>query len=145
MALSTEVSHLKGDTLSRHNEKLSIIGMNDPYLLPDGMFKTLKQLIELANCGESDSIPSVQFGDIYTYLIDRSSVYTRKTLKTFKSLAAFKYFEAGWVKDVKLLKRNEYFLVKAKVSSLHLFFLFDNLKVYSPVHQSFLSLKHFCS
>ena len=43
----------------------------------------------------SDSIsswPPVEFGDIYTYLIETPGQFTREKLKAYKSLDAFNYY-----------------------------------------------------
>lgn len=42
--------------------------------------------------------PDVTFGDIYTYLIDTPGIYTKESLKAFKSLEAYLYFISGHVK-----------------------------------------------
>lgn len=36
--------------------------------------------------------PPVEFGAIYSYLIDTNGEYTRDTLKAFKSLEAYNYY-----------------------------------------------------
>ena len=36
--------------------------------------------------------PPVQFGEIYTYLIDTPGQFTREKLKAYKSLDAFNYY-----------------------------------------------------
>ena len=36
--------------------------------------------------------PPVEFGEIYTYLIDTPGPFTREKMKAYKSLEAFKYY-----------------------------------------------------
>ena len=36
--------------------------------------------------------PPVEFGQIYTYLIDMSGQFTREKMKAYKSLVAFNYY-----------------------------------------------------
>lgn len=46
------------------------------------------------------SVPDIQYLDIYKYLIDTPSAYTKDDLKAYKSLDAYKYQLAGWVGEV---------------------------------------------
>ena len=42
--------------------------------------------------------PQVAYGDIYNYLIDSKSVFSKTSLKAYKGLEAYKYLVAGYVK-----------------------------------------------
>ena len=44
--------------------------------------------------------PNVEYGDIYNYLIDTKGLYTKESLKVYKSLEAFNFFHSGHVKTV---------------------------------------------
>ena len=61
--------------------------LSDPY--------TLENWVE-----DVSVIPEIAFGDIYTYLIETPSVYTKESLKAFKSLEAYNFFLCGHVQDV---------------------------------------------
>lgn len=44
--------------------------------------------------------PDVEFGDIYTYLIDTKGTFTKEKLQAYKSLEAYNYFHNGYVRTV---------------------------------------------
>ena len=44
--------------------------------------------------------PNVEFGNIYIYLIDTKGMFTRESLKAYKSLEAYNYFYNGYVQTV---------------------------------------------
>ena len=44
--------------------------------------------------------PDVEFGDIYTYLIETEGAFTKEKLKAYKSLDAYNYFYNGHVRTV---------------------------------------------
>ena len=44
--------------------------------------------------------PNLEFGDIYTYLIDTKGSFTKDKLKAYKSLQAYNYFHNGYVHTV---------------------------------------------
>ena len=56
--------------------------MNDPYTFPPNMIP-------------ADSFPDLQYPDIFNYLVNTPSVYTKDDLKAYKSLDAYKYLLAG--------------------------------------------------
>ena len=39
--------------------------------------------------------PELEFGDIYSYLIDTKGAYTKEKLKVYKSLDTYNYFLMG--------------------------------------------------
>lgn len=108
--LSAEVKHLDQNAKKRYIEKLSNMGLSDPYLMPKSMFQPLKDV---------DNYPKVMFGDVYCYLLHSKSSYTENDMRAYKSLRAYKYFTAGWVQDIdiftKTVKNGHFYLVRAKV------------------------------
>ena len=83
---SHQTSHLDELCYIRYLDKLRVpisnnvyIEIPDPYLLTDGWTSDVAEW------------PSVTFGDVYSYLIDSPGVYTRETMKAYKSLEAYSY------------------------------------------------------
>ena len=87
---------LEDEAKSRYLEKLAIIGpdVDDPYVID--------------SAATSDAWPSIEFPDVYNYLINTPSLYTKESLKAYKSLDGYKFFTAGWVTDVRVAKPSKY-------------------------------------
>lgn len=60
--------------------------------------------------------PNLQFGDIYTYLIDTKGQYTKESLKAYKSLEGYNYFYNGYVRTVFYFRRVRFACLKAVVN-----------------------------
>ena len=62
--------------------------------------------------------PNLEFGDLYTYLIDSIGQFIREKLKAFKSLEAYNYFFNGHVRTVLcyLGEFSKYIILTAKVN-----------------------------
>ena len=75
----------------RYLEKLKVDGetLPDPYGITEDLW-----------LDEVTKWPSVEFGDLYTYLIDTKGPFTKEKLKAYKSLEAYSYFHDGYVRTV---------------------------------------------
>ncbi|XP_046544227.1 uncharacterized protein LOC124254350 [Haliotis rubra] len=86
--MSTYYKSLSTTDKLRYEEKLNFLGFcldDDPYVI---------------NKRWSDDVtqwPDLQYGDLYTYLIETPGPYTRTSLRSFRSLEAYIFFESGWV------------------------------------------------
>lgn len=75
----------------QYNEKLKTPKnkqLPDPYAAP-------------SHCLSSDitKLPDITWRDVTYYLIESPSIYTKESLKAYKSLDAFNYFVSGHVQD----------------------------------------------
>lgn len=78
--------------------------LTDGTRLPDPY--TLTQWME-----DLTGLPQVEWPDIYTYLIEKPSVYSREKLKAYKSLDAYNYVLNGHVQDLKYKYLSDEFCV----------------------------------
>ena len=110
---SQYIAHLDSDSLNRYRSKVNALGISDPYSAPQVLFGTLN----------SAKLPDLQYMDIINYLLFTPSPYTGQTLKAYKSTDAYKYYQAGWVKDVSVwdLDAKDFLVFRAKVSKLQHF------------------------
>lgn len=81
----------------RYSEKLSMLGgIDDLYITLDNAAVREQGL-------EWQDWPNLLYPDIYNYLMEAPSVYTKKEIKAYKSLEGYKYFVDGWVSDIIVL------------------------------------------
>ena len=72
-----------------YDEELKLIENIDPYNVSNFLFSDSMELW-----------PEIEFPDIANYLLFSTSSYTKEQLKAYKSLDAYKYFVAGWVRCI---------------------------------------------
>ena len=72
---------------------LNKLTLTNGYRLPDPY--ALKEWVD-----DISKLPSIQWPDIYTYLIDKPSLYTHDKLRAYKSLDAYNYVVCGHVQTV---------------------------------------------
>ena len=89
-SLSEQISHLDRTALTRYHEKLTFDkeGLPDPYILSSGW------------CDRVEDFPELSYPDIYNYLINTPGEYTHESLKSFRSLEAWAYYESNFVQTV---------------------------------------------
>lgn len=76
----------------RYDAKLLKLRLTcDPYLMGKNHFELTDDV---------QSWPEIQYPDIYNYLIDYPSQFTKERLKAYKSLDSYKYVTAGLVSNV---------------------------------------------
>ena len=77
----------------RYVERLNLLGLDqsgDPYADSNsGKF-----------ANDMTKWPPVEFGHVFFYFIERPGLYTRRQLKQWKSLDAYKYFQSGHVRPI---------------------------------------------
>lgn len=93
------------DAAERYQQKVSIINDTDPYSLANDDMNY-----------DPASFPSITNMDIVAYLVLTTSFYTKQQMKAFKSLQAYKYFDAGFVRICGTLKINNHIVARGNVS-----------------------------
>ncbi|KAJ8020713.1 hypothetical protein HOLleu_40374 [Holothuria leucospilota] len=108
LVLSDITNKLDNVHKERYVQKVQLTrGTEDPYLIPKSMFTDL---------AKTTAFPHLQYPDIYHYLVNKTSAYTHETLKNYKSLEAYKYFVAGFVREALVYKNpSNIFIITSKV------------------------------
>ena len=86
---------LSAESKRRYTEKLDLIGkdVNDPY------FVCTKEVVK-----KDEDLPLVEYPDVYNYLINAPSPYTKQQLKAYKSLEGYNFLVSGWVGEMRCLR-----------------------------------------
>jgi hypothetical protein len=79
----------------RYKIKIRDIESVDPYLLSEGDDGVTEN---------KDWRPKIKYGDIFTYFISTKSAYTYEQFCAYKSLNAYKFYEAGRVRKILIKK-----------------------------------------
>ena len=100
--------NLEINAKSRYEEKLAAINLStDPFSFQDNEFELSKNYTMW---------PDITYGNIFNYLINFPSTYTKKRLDAYKSLESYKYVLSGLVFDVQVKRiNNARYLVRAKI------------------------------
>lgn len=101
------------DVFSRYCEKIKSIGV-DLFLI-DHFCNLKRQSINLDDFKNCD-FPKIMTADIHEYFISKTSVFSYKEFRAYKSLSAYNYFVSGHIRNVKFLKIQENHVVRFQVS-----------------------------
>lgn len=93
------------DAARRYEFKVKAIGGMDPYYIATSSLSFHPR-----------DFPTVTNMDIVSYLVLTTSFYTKQQMKAYKSLAAYKYFEVGFVTECGVAKIKDYCVVIGKVN-----------------------------
>lgn len=93
MSTSYGLHCLQGEAKDRYLKKLQDCDLTEcPYLIPEDAW-----------VNQPTSWPSLEYPDMYEYLINTPGVFTREAMKNRKSLEAYQYFASGFVRTVLML------------------------------------------
>lgn len=88
---SAYFDNLEADDQQQYTKKLTLNNgriLEDPFSITEGWIADITRL------------PDISWPDIYTYLIETPSEFTKDKLKAYKSLSAYNFFLSGHVQDV---------------------------------------------
>ena len=103
--------NLESEDENWHKEKITL---SNGELLPD------PDVLDVGWKEEVHCLPDLCFTDIFNYLINIPSDYTKENLKAYKSLEAYNFFVCGHVHDVlyPVTSDSQFCFIKTKVSCL---------------------------
>lgn len=109
MPTSDYFNSLDYEAQKRYIAKLTVCeeDLPDLYGIPDGM-----------RLDDTTKWPSLEFGDLYMYLIESKGSYMKENLRAYKSLEAYNYFYNGYVRTVYYygVSSSKFCILKAKVN-----------------------------
>ena len=99
--------NLHSNAKSRYVEKLVAINLSiDSFSVQENKFELSKDFTKW---------PDISYADIFAYL-NFPSIYTKRSLKAYKSLECYKYVLSGLVFDIKVKRiNNGNYLIRAKI------------------------------
>ena len=104
--------NLESESKKRYKDKLTL---SNGERLPD------PNVLDVGWKEEVHNLPDLCFADIFNYLINTSSDYTKKNLKACKSLEAYNFFVCRHVHNVlyhQIAPDSQFCFIKTKVSCL---------------------------
>ncbi len=94
--MAYSIENLDQEAKKQYTEKLQAINFETcPYLLPADVWDN-----------KPTSWPTLEWSEVYDYLINTPGVYTRESMKNRKSLEAQNLFTSGWVRTVLHYKKD---------------------------------------
>lgn len=94
-----------GDVRSRYLDKIELINNVDPFTLtPDSQYRI-----------QNDQFPKMNFADIWAYFLVSKSYYTGEQLASYKSLEAYKFMEAKFIRNLIVFKIGDFFVALGQV------------------------------
>ncbi|KAK6168739.1 hypothetical protein SNE40_019924 [Patella caerulea] len=107
--MSEYLKNLSNPDKNLYSQKLISVGITDPQANDPFLYQS-------SWLDDVSKWPMVDFGQLYVYLIDTPGIFTRESMKTYKSLEAYNQYESGWVQTcfTKIVGKNIIF--KAKVN-----------------------------
>uniref|UniRef100_A0A667YRL4 Proline rich coiled-coil 2B n=1 Tax=Myripristis murdjan TaxID=586833 RepID=A0A667YRL4_9TELE len=104
----SHLNHLSTAEKQRYQNKLEVLGTCDPYTAPAAVYEPLNTAM---------SLPKLDFGNAYIYLIENPSPYTAARMKAYKSTDSYRYFRSGWVKNAAVWDRDGRYVIVCDISS----------------------------
>ncbi|XP_047136829.1 uncharacterized protein LOC105846151 isoform X1 [Hydra vulgaris] len=106
MSIYEYFEKLDFNAAERYKNKLAILGINQcPYKFPADAWKD-----------DPTEWPSVQYHDVYHYLIKSPKIFSPEAIDNYKALDAYKYFVSGWVQEVlHMILSSGFVIFKAEV------------------------------
>lgn len=103
--MSDIYNKLPPEIQSRYVQKIAVIRGYDPYTFTKDQY-----------LNDVKDFPKVWLLDISAYFVHSHNPYcTDQQLKAFKSLQAYKYYDAGFIENMNCVKVDDNFIVLAEV------------------------------
>ena len=111
---------------------ISKLTLSDGQILPDPY-----SLVENWK-NDVRSMPDISWGDVYNYLINTPSLFSKEALKAYKSLEAYNFYTNGHVQDVhyhEINRGNSFCYIKSEVRG---FILLRTSEFSTPMKTTFV-------